>query len=768
MMIGWVSDDHARGSAMKSKYLRRLFLFSILLMTIPVISLGALSYDKAKGIIEDKVQQGNRQVLLQTELQVEQLLQTIDSSFIQFINRPIVNESIDRSFEPKDFQVINELAEGLYKLQSYESGIQNVRLFSLAERWYLDNSGFVRQLSDDQLKSLTDLAQIPELSKWIADANTGSVLLVKKLPLNTLNNPLGIISARIPGYRLQKLIPDALEETNTFIMDESLNVLTEVDSGSFSPETVALAKGKLLELRENSGDQGQTTIQTSAGEVGMLYRISSYNGWTYVTLVSIEHALKETRAIGWYTFFVCSAVFVVLLSLSFIGTRRMYKPIRSMLESVLAERGQSATRPDDELQVIGEHIQFLRSSKSQLLDQIQGQNKQLKEFFVRKLLLGELSPKEIRDKAEQFHYDLHGSTYCVLAVQIDTLDGTRFRDNDQDLLMFAVNNIVLELVPAELRFDPVVVSGNQATILVGEPGSERSDKDNAYIWAEQIQTTIREILDLSVSIGISRFHNNLESGAQAYSESLEALKYRIRFGEETLLHVEDVLPDQRTHTVFPDWIEKQLIDAITIPDLDKARELLNQFLTMTLREKIHHDEYQMLLFRLLADLIREIQNAGVAPQFFANREKQLYLQLSDLKTISHTEKWFMTSVLEPMAQLMSAKWDTRNKNISDQMIEIIEAGFEKELTLETCAEKLNYHPNYLKTVFRKETGVNFSDYLSQYRLTEAKKWLLETDMKIVEIAERIQYQNAQNFIRYFRKMEDMTPGEYRKRFRSNG
>ncbi|MNL86613.1 Helix-turn-helix domain protein [compost metagenome] len=44
----------------------------------------------------------------------------------------------------------------------------------------------------------------------------------------------------------------------------------------------------------------------------------------------------------------------------------------------------------------------------------------------------------------------------------------------------------------------------------------------------------------------------------------------------------------------------------------------------------------------------------------------------------------------------------------------------------------------------------------------AKKWLIETDMTVKEISERLQYQNSQNFIRSFRKQEEMTPGQYRE------
>jgi AraC-like DNA-binding protein len=65
-------------------------------------------------------------------------------------------------------------------------------------------------------------------------------------------------------------------------------------------------------------------------------------------------------------------------------------------------------------------------------------------------------------------------------------------------------------------------------------------------------------------------------------------------------------------------------------------------------------------------------------------------------------------------------------------------------------------------VFKKETGLTFSDFLAQYRLRFAKKWLVETDMTILEIATRLKYANSTPFIRYFSKATGVTPGTYRK------
>jgi YesN/AraC family two-component response regulator len=102
------------------------------------------------------------------------------------------------------------------------------------------------------------------------------------------------------------------------------------------------------------------------------------------------------------------------------------------------------------------------------------------------------------------------------------------------------------------------------------------------------------------------------------------------------------------------------------------------------------------------------------------------------------------------------------KNISDEIIHIVQQEFDSDLTLNYIAEKLHYNPNYLSSIFRKETNTSFSDYLSLFRLKKAKEWLVESDMTVKEIAEKLNYNNSQNFIRSFRKIEGTTPGRYRK------
>lgn len=106
--------------------------------------------------------------------------------------------------------------------------------------------------------------------------------------------------------------------------------------------------------------------------------------------------------------------------------------------------------------------------------------------------------------------------------------------------------------------------------------------------------------------------------------------------------------------------------------------------------------------------------------------------------------------------------EAQNKSISEEIIHIIQEEYDSNLTLESIAQRLQYNPNYLSSIFSKEMNTSFSEYLTQYRINIAKEWLIETDWSIKVISDKLNYNNPQNFIRSFKKIEGITPGKYRK------
>ena len=82
--------------------------------------------------------------------------------------------------------------------------------------------------------------------------------------------------------------------------------------------------------------------------------------------------------------------------------------------------------------------------------------------------------------------------------------------------------------------------------------------------------------------------------------------------------------------------------------------------------------------------------------------------------------------------------------------------------LESVAEMLSLSPAYLSSIFKKYSGTNFSDYLSDVRTNAAKELLKDPLRSMSEIARMTGYENGSYFCRAFKKKTGFTPSEFRK------
>lgn len=95
----------------------------------------------------------------------------------------------------------------------------------------------------------------------------------------------------------------------------------------------------------------------------------------------------------------------------------------------------------------------------------------------------------------------------------------------------------------------------------------------------------------------------------------------------------------------------------------------------------------------------------------------------------------------------------------------IRENYSRNLTLRELSRKYFINSAYLGQIFRKKYGVSFKDYLNAYRMDRAAELLLHTDMKTVEIAERVGYHDPDYFINRFIAVKGCTPAKFRKQTR---
>jgi len=331
----------------------------------------------------------------------------------------------------------------------------------------------------------------------------------------------------------------------------------------------------------------------------------------------------------------------------------------------------------------------------------------------------------------------------AITLQIDTLENTSYRKEDMDLLLFALSNIVGEMIPDDARFPPVTI--DQTLVVLTGQSEDNAAEFNRWIYSltESIQQAAQQILKLTVSIGVSLPFGDIKHTSIAFREGLEALKHRIHLGLGVIIHYASMNAGRHQVNLDYPWLtESELFDAIRLADEEKAREALERMMATIFKHEMTPQEYQVPINRLLNNILVMMQESGIRLSQLNPGGESFYEELNRLHVAREIGEWFRDRLILPLIRIFRERQHSQYHSISETILDRIHKAF-----------------------FRKETGQTFSEYLSAYRFAKARQWLIETEMTVKEIAERLRYQNSQNFIRSFRKQEGMTPGQYRESHR---
>lgn len=108
--------------------------------------------------------------------------------------------------------------------------------------------------------------------------------------------------------------------------------------------------------------------------------------------------------------------------------------------------------------------------------------------------------------------------------------------------------------------------------------------------------------------------------------------------------------------------------------------------------------------------------------------------------------------------------DFSNSDRIRKVCEYIEQNYQEKIKIKDLAISLNMTETTLSRLMKQRTGRSFVDFVNDYRIGFASRWLTETNQTIAEIAFRCGFYNISNFNRIFRKSKGCTPGMYRENF----
>jgi AraC-like DNA-binding protein len=98
--------------------------------------------------------------------------------------------------------------------------------------------------------------------------------------------------------------------------------------------------------------------------------------------------------------------------------------------------------------------------------------------------------------------------------------------------------------------------------------------------------------------------------------------------------------------------------------------------------------------------------------------------------------------------------------------QFIQENQSEDLSLGQVAKAVNTSTFYFCKMFKKATGLNFTDYVSRLRIEKAKNLLLNRNLRVSEIAYEVGFQSLTHFNRVFKKIMGQSPTEYREQLAS--
>lgn len=268
--------------------------------------------------------------------------------------------------------------------------------------------------------------------------------------------------------------------------------------------------------------------------------------------------------------------------------------------------------------------------------------------------------------------------------------------------------------------------------------------------------------DFDVVIGLSNISNSISYSVEGMNQAKIAVlnrvlfpgQYIIRYGEckESMLKVEEIY-DVSQRQLLITLIERMDTEGVSA-EIERVAEMIEKQ-----KEKLDGS----LIFKIYMELIATIFFAAknyMVPYMFPTQEF-FEEQYKTFLTYQEVFQWLISNTKEQMEKYLESKKEWSSIPIRKAK-QYIHDNYNKTISLESVSHEVGFNPAYFSSLFKKETGKNFTEYLLEVRVFNAKQYITQTNMEIADISLEVGYTDVKYFSKIFRKRTGINPSEYRK------
>lgn len=381
-----------------------------------------------------------------------------------------------------------------------------------------------------------------------------------------------------------------------------------------------------------------------------------------------------------------------------------------------------------------------------------------------KLLMGDLSMGEILEAGERFGMNLGASCYKIVLFKIlANLENHVYAEQMVD----ACSSV--EQAASMMEGVYVFQRGVEGWAFLLTAQDEKSMEESAKILYQNLKQAMKNYTQLEYFGGIGSAVPRIRSLKQSFREADRA--FAARFVEEA----NQIISQKK----FEKSQMEEGLKMQGVVQIGKSREMLQKFLSNGTREEVKafSDAYISRIEEenIRSTMVRQYVVIDVCIVILsfcerissANRlqeeAEELQKMMQKIHSLSEIKK-YVVRLLNEAIELRDAESGRRYSDLIAAAKKEIENHYmTEEISLNTVAISVGMSPSYFSSIFSKEAGKTFVEYLTEVRIEKAKEFLMCSSMKTSEIGYEVGYKDPHYFSYIFKKVQGCSPKEYRAR-----
>lgn len=382
----------------------------------------------------------------------------------------------------------------------------------------------------------------------------------------------------------------------------------------------------------------------------------------------------------------------------------------------------------------------------------------LQENFYTSLIDGRIPESFIQKYARDYQIELNGPYYVITVLHISTSNLTVENEMDPFLLAMSVKQLAEEQLAGEWNSK---VAAYLHDIVVITQLEKKESITHFTDSMDKICKTAKRVCNAPLTAGIGHICSQPSQLPMSYQSAKSALSYRVLYGNMRAINIAEMDPRENTDMPWEEPYIQNILKKIRMGEGESLKEAIAEFVEQLSKSKMSLQKYRILIMELITEIFRFGSNNQMNLDAVFGNNNDVYLQAMQLESPKALEEWLNKNCMEMQKQVLHERQDTTKAFVAKAMEYVREHYADQNLSIETICNYLNVSAAYFSTVFKKETGKTFINYLTEYRMEVAVDLLLAQNEKTYIIAEKVGYSDPNYFSYVFKKQFGMSPSKYK-------